>query len=338
MVLPSSSSSSSRQGPLVQRAFVPRAGIHSVGSAPAPFAAAAPSFSPNNANAFAASLKRTRNEELVAAMSVETEADTINALLNAQFNADPYYAGIDTNLKGRALQAQLTTLISKANTISYDALWNAFKVTDSEVPGGTCPASNKQGINDIYSTKCWTPGTSQCGAYKAEGDCYNREHTWPKSAWGGDVNKAYSDLFHLYPADGYDNNRRSSYWYGEVSTPSYTTNNGNKLGTCKPITGESVPSTCWEPIDQYKGVLARGLLYMETRYYNSFTCCNTEGTINAILKPWLRKTLVAWHKKFPVSAAEIRRNDIIYNKYQQNRNPFIDHPEWVGQIYDHVTA
>lgn len=85
-------------------------------------------------------------------------------------------------------------------------------------------------------TQCWTPVSEQCGNYKTEGDCYNREHTWPKSAWNGSQIASYTDLMHLYPTDGYDNNIRSNYWLGNAdkATAKYVTSNGSFLSKCLP--------------------------------------------------------------------------------------------------------
>jgi len=198
-------------------------------------------------------------------------------------------------------------------------------VTDTSTP--ECGSH----ISDMYSAMCWAAdGSDQCGTPKKEGECYNREHSWPKSWWGGAQNAAYTDLFHLFPTDGYDNSRRNNYVLGPVSTAKYTTSNGCRLGTCE--SGIGFTGTCWEPVDQNKGMMARVYFYMSTAYRGVFTCCDDDGVNGALIKPWLQTLLKQWHDEYPPFADEIQRNEIIYNEFQGNRNPFIDYPEWAYKI------
>ena len=144
----------------------------------------------------------------------------------------------------------------------------------------------------IFLIRCWTYDVEQCGNYKQEGDCYNREHSWPKSWWGGSSSDdAYTDLHHIFPADGYDNNRRSNYPFGNVipGTETYETDNGSVLGTCN--TFEEGQTTCWEVTDELKGDLARGYFYMATRYLQDFTCCEETGVDDAKIREWMEFTI-----------------------------------------------
>jgi endonuclease I len=95
----------------------------------------------------------------------------------------------------------------------------------------------------------------------------------------------------------------------------------------------SISLSGWEPADKWKGVLARTYLYISTAYRNVFTCCDVDGVDGAIIKPWLLKTLLAWHTQFKVSQYEIDRNELIYSKLQHNRNPFIDNGDWAFAIW-----
>ncbi len=122
----------------------------------------------------------------------------------------------------------------------------------SDNPGGTVPYTYN--LTDA----------DQCGNYGGEGDCYNREHSWPKS-WSDEDAPMYSDLFHLYPTDGYVNGRRSNYPFGDVGSASWTSMNGSKVGSCS-YPGYS--GTVFEPIYEYKGDFARSYFYMTVRYYN----------------------------------------------------------------------
>ncbi len=229
---------------------------------------------------------------------------------------------------GVALQAALHNIIKNHTVVTYDYLWTAFQTTDkkangkvwdmySDIPSGTPPYE-------------YTFGTNQCGNYSGEGDCYNREHSWPKS-WFGDASPMISDLFHLYPTDGYVNGKRSNYPYGDVSSATWTSLNGSKLGSCSDA---GYSGTVFEPVDSYKGDFARGYFYMSTRYYTEDSGWpGSEATTGSQLKTWELNALLAWSNQDPVSQKEIDRNNAVY-QIQNNRNPFIDHPEYAALIWD----
>jgi len=212
--------------------------------------------------------------------------------------------------------------------ISYDGLYTAFPSTDSR------PGTNN--VWDIYSDKpggtpayLFVHGLKKCGNYSGEGDCYNREHSWPDS-WLGATNPARSDLFHMYPTDGYVNNRRSNYPFGTVANATWTSTNGSKVGSCS---FPGYTSTVFEPIDAYKGDLARSMMYMSVRYYLEDSGFSTSPATNkSNLLPWYANLLYSWHIKDTVSTKEINRNNAIFT-YQKNRNPFIDHPEFAAEIW-----
>jgi endonuclease I len=207
-------------------------------------------------------------------------------------------------------------------------LWTAYKKTDVK-PNGK--------VSDIYSNVAtgmppyeFTFTTNQCGSYAVEGDCYNREHSWPQS-WFNSVAGPVSDLFHIYPTDGKVNGERSNWPYGNVSVPTWTSQNGGKLGPC---TNTGYTSTAFEPIDEYKGDLARTYFYMSTRYYSEDAGWSSSAATNkANILPWQVNVLLQWHHQDAVSAKEIARNDSIYYKFQNNRNPFIDNPQWADSIW-----
>ncbi|MDE6695063.1 MAG: endonuclease, partial [Bacteroidales bacterium] len=155
--------------------------------------------------------------------------------------------------KGYSLKTALHGIIKGHTEISYNGLWEAYKKTDARADGK---------VWDMYSDCDFTFGTKQCGNYKNECDCYNREHSFPKS-WFSDAKPMYSDLFHLYPTDGKVNGMRGNNPFGEVSNPSYVSNNGGKLG---PNTTPGYAGTVFEPVDEYKGDFARSYFYMATCY------------------------------------------------------------------------
>jgi endonuclease I len=234
---------------------------------------------------------------------------------------------------GYTLKTQLHNIIDDHNSQSYSALWTHFQTLEvdhyyendgspldvySEVPDGQDP------YNFVF-------GEDQCGNYSGEGSCYNREHSFPKS-WFNDASPMYTDLYHLYLTDGYVNGQRGNYPFGEVDNPSWTSLNGSKKGTCS-YPGYS--GTVFEPIDEYKGDFARTYFYMATRYEDVITSWSSpalNGTSDQVYEDWYLNMMIEWHTNDPVSQKEIDRNNGIY-EIQNNRNPFIDHAEWVYQIW-----
>jgi len=228
------------------------------------------------------------------------------------------------NLTGENLRAALHDIIKNHDAYSYDYAWTAFWTTDdkpngkvwdiySDVPGGTPPYE-------------YTFGVDQGGIGGQEGNGYTREHSFPKSWFGGSVMPMYADLFALYPCDAHVNGNRGNYPYGEVSSPEWTSLNGSKRG---PNSYAGYTGIVFEPIDAYKGDLARTYFYMTTKYYTEdANWAGSPMTDGANLLPWAVDMLLEWHEDDPVSRKEIDRNNAIY-KIQNNRNPYIDHPEFV---------
>lgn len=261
-----------------------------------------------------------------------TKRNTLLGLLllfsGALFSQIPngYYNSAE-GLYGTALKQALHDIIDNHTSVTYQSLWTYFQTTDkksngkvwdmySDVPGGT-PAYEFTFVSD------------QCGSYNSEGDCYNREHSFPAS-WFDDSYPMYSDLFQLVPTDGYVNNRRSNYPFGKVGSATWTSTNGSKLGSSA-TSGYS--GTVFEPIDAYKGDFARNYLYMATRYYTEDSGWPGSDMFNGSQpKPWAVTLLLQWHQLDPVSQKEIDRNNAVYT-IQHNRNPFIDHPEYAVNIW-----
>jgi len=260
-----------------------------------------------------------------------------------------YYTNAD-GLTGEALRTTLKGIISKdAKKIAYgsgslNGIWGAYQYTD------VYPFPNQTRIWDMYSdvpngtaSYYFVLGTNQCGNASNEGDCYSREHSFPKSYWGGGgqtgtADPQYTDLFHLVPADQYVNSRRNNNPYGEVENPTWTSSNGGKLGPN--ASSPSYTGIVFEPIDEYKGDLARAYLYLATRYMDKFALwekITQEG--DAIMEgnnysQWFVNLLLAWNASDPISQKEIDRNNaVFYYSGQGNRNPFIDHPEYVNKIW-----
>jgi endonuclease I len=241
----------------------------------------------------------------------------------------PGYYDPAGGLNGQDLQSALHNIIKNHNAVSYSSLFLYFESTDiksdntvwdmySDVPGGTPPYVYMYNSGD------------ECGNYNGEGDCYNREHSWPKSWFGGEVMPMYSDLFHLYPTDGYVNNKRDNYPYGEVGQTQWSSQNGSKLGIC---TWPGYSGIVFEPIDAYKGDFARSYFYMSVRYFTEDNGWpGSPMTNGSQLKTWALDMMIHWNDQDPVSQKEIDRNNAVY-QVQDNRNPFIDHPEYADLIW-----
>jgi endonuclease I len=254
--------------------------------------------------------------ELTFSFRIRQKAKT-----SAAMNSSEYWAGVAMDSRG-SLQAHLR---QGAKVVSYRNLWNFYTSEWVDLPGG-CTGK----VYDIYSARCWTPGTDQCGNYRGEGDCYNREHSWPKSWWGGSSQTpAYSDLFHVMPSDGFVNGRRANFPFGEVSRPTYTSSEGHKLGPC---TTPGFSGTCFEPVNRIKGAMARGYLDMTVRYMDELSCCSKEQVDGADLRAWTMTLMLKWNAAFFPSKWEKEFNNRAY-RWQGNRNPFIDDPMLARRVF-----
>ncbi len=228
----------------------------------------------------------------------------------------------------------LWTFMSTYSLDTYYENDNTILDMYTEIPSASDSFNFRPGATD--------DGGNQCGNYSAEGDCYNREHSFPKS-WFNDAYPMYSDVHHLFATDGFVNGKRSNYPYGEVETATYTSSNGSKLGspTAATTTLGFTGDTVFEPIDEFKGDLARTYFYMATRYEETIGSWETnstnsdavlDGSKDAVFEPWVIAMLKRWNENDPVSPKEQYRNDAAF-QYQGNRNPFVDHPEYVSEIW-----
>lgn len=226
-----------------------------------------------------------------------------------------YYNGIN-GLKDRYLKTRLHEIIKNHSTNSYSGLFaQCFKYTDVRDDG------------------TWWDMYSDIQRYVSDGwNGMNREHSLPKSWWGGDENPAYTDLNHLYPSDGPANMKKSNYPLGEVGMATYD-NGVTKVGY--PIAGQGGGSSrVFEPDDEYKGDFARTYFYMATCYQDfswKYTYMMLNGEYPSMAQ-WAIDMLLEWHRADPVSKKELDRNEEVY-RIQHNRNPFIDMPDLVEFIW-----
>ena len=273
---------------------------------------------------------------VIAALSISAVAITSTSPsvvargLDAKYVAPTtYYSDADTS-SGEKLIKSLTSIISNGHKAQgYDALWTAYQTTDIK-PGTT------DIVWDMYSNTNYNVKKDHGGNYSKEGDMFNREHTVPQS-WFSKNNPMVCDVHHIYPTDGKVNGMRSSYLHGEVDqtkTIKYKSTNGCMLGTSS---SPYYSGTVFEVPDEYKGDFARTYFYMATRY--SSQVGSWGGEANKVFKgsfPYLTTYSIDMYTKWdamdPVSEKEIVRNDAAY-KFQGNRNPFIDHPEYASIIW-----
>ncbi|QCX53960.1 endonuclease [Elizabethkingia sp. JS20170427COW] len=252
----------------------------------------------------------------------------------AQIPTD-YYAST-SGLTGYTLKHQLHQIISKnLRSWNYGDLPEFYKVTDVDKY-----YENNGSLLDIYSE---IPDGADAYEYRyednqlisgagEEGLGWNREHILSQSYFNSNY-PMYSDLHFIVPTDARLNQRRSNWPFVKVNNkPTLVGSNGMKFG---PSATPGRTTTGAEPIDEFKGDVARMLLYTSVRYeglLNTFNPDNPrspmDGTEEKAWEDWYITMLLEWHHLDPVSQREIDRNNEVY-KIQGNRNPFVDFPEWV---------
>ena len=252
-----------------------------------------------------------------------------------------YYSSAD-GLTGYTLKSELSQIITTGHTVqSYGDLWDAYYDTDRDEY-----FENDQSLLDIYSENPasadpynFTLGSDQCGNYTGESSCYNREHLMPQS-WFNSNLPMKTDVHHVYPTDGYVNGIRGHLPFGEVGAADFTSQNGSQRGNN--TFPNAYTGTVFEPIDEFKGDIARVYFYMATRYedqigswenVNDGSQNTLNGTSVQVFDDWMLEMLLQWHNQDPVSQKELDRNNASYI-FQGNRNPFIDNPDYAAQIWN----
>ncbi|MCD9616700.1 endonuclease [Chryseobacterium gleum] len=253
----------------------------------------------------------------------------------AHSQAPAGYYNSANGLSGAALKTELSNIITNGHVDKgYNGLWTGYKTTDIDKD-----YENDGTILDIYSERPsgadpynYTPGSDQCGTYSTEGNCYNREHIVPQSLFN-QASPMVADIHFIRATDGKVNGMRSNYPFGKVGSASFTSQNGSKLGTSA---SSGYSGTVFEPIDEFKGDVARMIFYFVTRYQSKLSTFSSGNMLGSStfpgLQTWELNVLLAWHNQDPVSQAEIKRNNASY-AFQGNRNPFIDNPNYVNLIW-----
>lgn len=222
--------------------------------------------------------------------------------------------------KEAELKTALFNIIKHHVQLEYYASSTYFRTTDWHPDGY---------FWDMYSRNQRTTWTG-----------LNREHALPKSWWSTQPENtvAYSDLHNLYPSEPTANSEKSNYPLGEVGSQFVYDNGMIRVGTSS-FSGYS--GTVFEPSDEYKGDFARTYMYMVTAYEDYASNWRSLGTASMlfnntypVFKPYAVNLLLKWHRNDPVSQKEINRNNAVFT-FQQNRNPFIDHPVLAEFIWGH---
>ncbi|MFA8299126.1 MAG: endonuclease [Hyphomicrobiales bacterium] len=235
------------------------------------------------------------------------------AILSAQI-PEGYYNQAE-GLKGQELKEALHNIIKNHKTYSYDDLRDFILRESDEDP------ENSNNVIVIYSGRSYPKNDFGGGA-----NDWNREHVWAKSHGDfGTKRPAGSDAHHIRPCDASVNSSRGNKDFDIGGTPH------------KEAAGCFADKDSWEPRDEVKGDVARMLFYMATRYEGEGQEPDLElnEKVNNGKTPFHGKlsALLEWHKQDPPDAFEKRRNEVVFS-YQENRNPFIDHPEYVIGVYE----
>ena len=247
---------------------------------------------------------------------------------------------------------------------TYNSTTN--KITNYTYGTSASSSKNNPYIHALYINRDVNNQTTAWDNHNQDEWGINREHVWPKaegfdsSGAGG----ARGDPMHLMAGNGYSNNIHSNYYYGYVKTSSsytdcgskYSNQSGNLRGTSKTLNS----GTVFEPQDCDKGDIARAIFYMVARY-NYLSGSDSDGidtnnpnlTLTQNISDWsssgytsststqgklgVLTDLLAWHHADPVDEYEIHRNNLLYTNFTNNRNPFIDFPEWADFIWGTVS-
>ena len=245
---------------------------------------------------------------------------------------------------GFALKTQLFTKIKSHTTVSYSpGLWNLYYTSDVRPDGKVWDIYAN--CNFIFGTATATGGNQDDGTGgTSECQKYNREHTFPQS-WFLSATPMYSDAFIVMPTDKKINGLRGNLAYGIVGTATYTSGNGSKIGNCV-APNYTYSNQVFEPADEYKGDIARNYFYIATCYQDLIASWQgndpnvttiLDGSSDNVFRPWFLNMLLKWNNDDPVSQKEIDRNNAIY-AVQGNRNPYIDHPEYVCMVWSAACA
>ncbi|HQW68922.1 MAG TPA: endonuclease [Flavobacterium sp.] len=278
---------------------------------------------------------------LVTTISIAQVANSVESIPNGYYNS--------ATGTGYTLKTQLFNIINDHTDRDYNGLYITYLTSDidnyyenngtmldmyTENPTGTeCEYEYGGGLQDDG-----TLGTAECQRY-------NREHIVPQSYFGNGVRPMFSDAHFVVPSDKYVNAQRGDFPFGKVNNATSTYSNGSKRGSnLNSGYSQGFSGTVFEPIDEFKGDIARMLFYFATRYEdrlvdfyatsNSLSKVMFDGSTGQSFSPTFLNILLTWNEQDGVSQREIDRNNAIgVNARQGNRNPYIDNNGYITQIW-----
>ena len=232
----------------------------------------------------------------------------------AASSVDEYYSAIDRTIASD-LEEKLHQLVKKQRYISYKDIWRFLEVAHQ---------AGSSSVMLFYTRRIVPKSDKASGSDQANNNFWNREHVWPQSK-GLKGSKARRDLHNIVPTDRSVNSSRGNKHFD---------NGGRPHSECERCLFDS---DSWEPPDEVKGDIARIVFYMDLRYNGD----DSTGTPDLVASDSTSSekryfsglsTLLRWHCQDPVDDTERTRNDVVQH-YQGNRNPFVDHPVWVKQVF-----
>ncbi|GAA0855319.1 ExeM/NucH family extracellular endonuclease [Aliiglaciecola litoralis] len=247
------------------------------------------------------------------------------------FNDSEYYASaiqaIGAGSSAAVIKGELTSIISTDHRVlTYNQVWTALTETDED-------PTNSDNVTLLYMGTSLPKLSNGSGEQSQNPDNWNREHVWPNSKGFSDDGprdqapsfEAFTDIHHLRPTDISVNGSRGNLDFDNSDAP------------LAEAPSNRVDGDSFEPRDQVKGDVARMMFYMDTRYEGLGDNTPDLMLVDSLTtsgQPQLGRLcrLLEWHAADPVDAIEQERNASIY-EYQGNRNPFIDHPEWVSMLF-----
>ena len=241
----------------------------------------------------------------------------------SQFVDANYYADVNSAItngygKEQIKEQLMLTLKNSHNVLTYSEVWTALTETDED-------PNNSDNVLLLYKGTSIAKFSNGSGSQSSDPDNWNREHVWAKShGFSSSSNEAYTDIHHLRPSDISINAARGNLDFD---------NSDNALSEAP---ANRVDDDSFEPRDAVKGDVARMLFYMDTRYEGQDITPDLQ-LVDRLTSAGEEKLgrlcrLLEWHQNDPVDQLEIDRNNRIY-EFQGNRNPFVDHPEWVSNFY-----
>lgn len=266
------------------------------------------------------SMKKKMQSLMVGALALIAPLTFVSGQKTNEFDPPAnYYDGTD-GLAGQELKLRLHQIIRNHTVRSYSEFRDIILPDLDEDP------NNSNNIILFYKNNS-IPKTD----FAIDDDSWNREHTWPSShGFPETTDTTYTDAHNLRPSDASVNSSKSNKDFNDI--PNIAENAEGEA----PDTYTN--SDFWDPRDEIKGDVARILFYMSTRYESERLDLEIVDRISfsGDSEIGVLFTLIQWHEQDPVDDAERSRHEGVFG-YQGNRNPYVDHPEFVAAVFGSAT-